>query len=43
MVFQGSNATNNDDDDDDDDGDDGLVERMRYRKANEDVTLPRDV
>ena len=32
MVFQGSNTT-----------DDGLVEYMRYRKANEDVNFSKDI
>ena len=32
MVFQGSNTTN-----------DGLVEYMRYRKANEDVNFSKDI
>ena len=32
MVFQGGNTT-----------DDGLVEYMRYRKADEDVNCSRDV
>ena len=32
MVFQGSNTT-----------DDGLVEYMRYRKADEDVNFSKDI
>ena len=32
MVFQGSSTT-----------DDGLVEYMRYRKANEDVNFSKDI